>query len=76
MRGSGVAGFRQIGLPYKQAAREGGEPKYSLRALVFLAVDGLIGFSSYPLRLVTLLGSGHHLLGDDPADLDPLGCDG
>ena len=34
----------------------GGEPKYSLRALVFLAVNGLIGFSSYPLRLVTSLG--------------------
>ena len=50
------AGFRQIGLPYERAAREGGEPKYSLRALVFLAIDGLISFSSYPLRLVTSLG--------------------
>jgi polyisoprenyl-phosphate glycosyltransferase len=50
------AGFRQVGLPYERAAREAGEPKYNLRALMFLAVDGLVSFSSYPLRLVTYLG--------------------
>ena len=46
-------GFRQIGLPYERAAREAGTSKYSLRALVGLAIDGLVSFSSYPLRLVT-----------------------
>lgn len=50
------AGFRQIGLAYERAARGAGKPKYSLRSLIFLAVDGLISFSSYPLRLVTYLG--------------------
>lgn len=49
-------GFRQIGLPYDRAARGAGESKYSLRALVGLAIDGLVSFSSYPLRLVTQLG--------------------
>ena len=49
-------GFRQIGLPYERSAREAGAPKYTLRALIGLAVDGLVSFSSYPLRLVTLLG--------------------
>ncbi len=49
-------GFRQIGLPYERAGREAGGSKYSLRALVGLAIDGLISFSSYPLRLVTYLG--------------------
>ena len=49
-------GFRQSGLAYERAAREAGRPKYSLRALVGLATDGLVSFSNYPLRLVTYLG--------------------
>jgi polyisoprenyl-phosphate glycosyltransferase len=49
-------GFRQIGVPYERAAREAGTSKYSLRALIGLAIDGLVSFSSYPLRLVTRLG--------------------
>ncbi|MHB1556661.1 MAG: glycosyltransferase family 2 protein [Isosphaeraceae bacterium] len=49
-------GFRQIGLPYDRAGREAGSSKYRLGALVGLAVDGLVSFSSYPLRLVTRLG--------------------
>ncbi len=49
-------GFRQKGVRYERAAREAGRPKYSFRALVGLAIDGLISFSSYPLRLVAYLG--------------------
>jgi dolichol-phosphate mannosyltransferase len=49
-------GFRQAGLSYERAAREAGTPKYSFRALLGLAIDGLVSFSSYPLRLVTYLG--------------------
>jgi dolichol-phosphate mannosyltransferase len=49
-------GFRQVGLDYERAAREKGRPKYSFRALVGLAIDGLVSFSGYPLRLVTYLG--------------------
>ena len=49
-------GFRQVGLIYERAAREAGQPKYTLGALLRLATDGLISFSSYPLRLVTQLG--------------------
>ena len=41
---------------YERAAREAGRPKYTLQALVGLAIDGLVSFSSYPLRLVTYLG--------------------
>ncbi len=52
-------GFRQVGLAYERAARGAGKPKYSLRALTGLAVDGLVSFSSYPLRLgTTYLGVG------------------
>jgi dolichol-phosphate mannosyltransferase len=49
-------GFRQVGLPYDRAARASGRSKYSVRALIGLALDGLVSFSSYPLRLVTRLG--------------------
>lgn len=49
-------GFKQGGLAYDRAAREAGQPKYSMRALIGLAVDGLVSFSSYPLRIVTRLG--------------------
>jgi dolichol-phosphate mannosyltransferase len=49
-------GFRQVGLPYQRAARIAGTPKYTFRGLIGLAIDGLISFSSYPLRLVTYLG--------------------
>jgi dolichol-phosphate mannosyltransferase len=49
-------GFRQVGLEYERSSREAGRPKYTLRALLGLAIDGLVSFSSYPLRLVTYLG--------------------
>jgi polyisoprenyl-phosphate glycosyltransferase len=49
-------GFRQVGLAYERSAREAGTPKYTMRALIGLAADGLVSFSSYPLRAVTRLG--------------------
>lgn len=49
-------GFRQVGLAYERAAREAGKPKYTFSALMMLAIDGLISFSNYPLRLVTRIG--------------------
>lgn len=49
-------GFRQVGLPYDRPARGAGTSKYPLRALLGLAIDGLVSFSGYPLRIVTCLG--------------------
>lgn len=49
-------GFRQVGLAYDRAARSSGRSKYTLPRLIGLALDGLVSFSSYPLRLVTQLG--------------------
>jgi polyisoprenyl-phosphate glycosyltransferase len=49
-------GFRQVGLAYERAARSSGTPKYTFRALVGLAIDGLVSFSSYPLHVVTHVG--------------------
>jgi dolichol-phosphate mannosyltransferase len=50
-------GFRQVGLAYDRPAREAGRPKYTMRKLSGLAIDGLVSFSSSPLRLVTYLGA-------------------
>ena len=49
-------GYRQIGLEYERHARAEGEPKYNIRKLMGLAVNGLVSFSSLPLRLASLLG--------------------
>jgi dolichol-phosphate mannosyltransferase len=49
-------GFRQVGLEYERAGRASGRPKYTFRALGRLAIDGLISFSSYPLRLASYVG--------------------
>ena len=49
-------GFKQTGLEYERAAREAGKPKYTLRSLILLAIDGLVSFSGYPLRLAAYVG--------------------
>jgi dolichol-phosphate mannosyltransferase len=49
-------GFRQIGLPYDRPSRRAGRPKYTLANLSGLAIDGLVSFSSRPLRMLTYLG--------------------
>ncbi|MFN3488916.1 MAG: glycosyltransferase family 2 protein [Emticicia sp.] len=50
------AGFKQVGVTYERAERAAGEVKYTFKKLVQLALDGLFGFSSFPLRLSTYLG--------------------
>jgi dolichol-phosphate mannosyltransferase len=49
-------GFPQVGLPYQRARRAAGETKYPLRKMLGLALDGIVSFSIFPLRLVTALG--------------------
>jgi dolichol-phosphate mannosyltransferase len=49
-------GFRQVGVPYDRPERRAGEAKYTTRRLVKLALDGLLSFSSFPLRLASYLG--------------------
>lgn len=50
------AGFRQIGVEYERAERAAGTVKYTFRKLVKLAVDGLLDFSTFPLRIAIYLG--------------------
>jgi dolichol-phosphate mannosyltransferase len=49
-------GFRQTAVPYARASREAGESKYPLRKMLRLAIDGLVGFSTAPLRFALMLG--------------------
>jgi polyisoprenyl-phosphate glycosyltransferase len=49
-------GFRQVGVEFERGKREAGEPKYTLRKLMQLALSGYVGFSTIPLRLASVLG--------------------
>ncbi|HEX3315399.1 MAG TPA: glycosyltransferase family 2 protein [Gemmataceae bacterium] len=49
-------GFRQTGVVYERAGRHAGTPKYTLRRLCRLALDGLFGFSGFPLSMIAYLG--------------------
>jgi polyisoprenyl-phosphate glycosyltransferase len=50
------AGYKQIGVTYERAERAAGEVKYTFKKLLNLALDGLFGFSNFPLRMATYLG--------------------
>jgi polyisoprenyl-phosphate glycosyltransferase len=49
-------GLKQTGVEYERDARAAGVPQYTLAKLLKLASDGLVSFSSVPLKLVTRLG--------------------
>lgn len=53
---SAWVGFRQIGVPYKRAARFAGETKYPLSKMLKLALNAITGFSYFPLQLATYVG--------------------
>jgi polyisoprenyl-phosphate glycosyltransferase len=49
-------GFRQTGEEIERHARAAGESKYSVSALIALALDGTFAFSTAPLRFIGALG--------------------
>lgn len=49
-------GFRQAAVPYTRASRHAGSTKYTLRRMLRFASDGIIGFSTAPLRLALGMG--------------------
>jgi dolichol-phosphate mannosyltransferase len=53
---SAWVGFRQIGVPYRRAARFAGETKYPIRKMLRLALNAVTGFSYFPLQMATYLG--------------------
>jgi len=53
---SAWVGFRQIGVPYKRAARFAGTTKYPFRKMLKLAITAITGFSHLPLQIATWIG--------------------
>ena len=53
---SAWVGFRQIGVPYKRAARHAGVTKYPFKNMLKLALNAITGFSYFPLQLATYFG--------------------
>ncbi|HTV33394.1 MAG TPA: glycosyltransferase family 2 protein [Methylocella sp.] len=49
-------GFKSIGVPFEVEARLSGESKFSYRKLTHLALDGLMSFSTMPLRVWSYVG--------------------
>lgn len=52
----GWIGFKQIPFEYERKERFAGKTKYPLKKMLKLASDGIIGFSTKPLRIVGALG--------------------
>ena len=52
----GFIGFHNEYIPYTAEQRHSGETKWGLRKLFSYALDGLISFTTFPLRLATVLG--------------------
>ncbi len=53
---SSWVGFKQVGVPYRRAARFAGESKYPLKKMFKLAMNAVTGFSYFPLQLATYVG--------------------
>ena len=49
-------GFDQRAVEFDRDARHAGETGYPLSKMLKLAADGIIGFSSFPLRLISAIG--------------------
>lgn len=56
-------GFRQTTVEYDRAPRAAGNSKYTLRAMLQLAGDAVVSFSTIPLRIASVLGLVVALLG-------------
>jgi dolichol-phosphate mannosyltransferase len=53
---SAWVGFKQVGVPYRRAARFAGETKYPFKKMLRLALNAITGFSFFPLQVATYLG--------------------
>ena len=49
-------GFRQTGIRYERDARFAGESNYPLKKMIAFATDGLISFSTKPLKMASAVG--------------------
>lgn len=49
-------GYNTYFIPYTAQQRAGGKSKWNFRKLLNYAIDGIIGYSTTPLRIATILG--------------------
>jgi glycosyltransferase involved in cell wall biosynthesis len=49
-------GFKSIGVPFDVAPRQAGHSKFSYRKLTHFALDGLMSFTTMPLKIWTYIG--------------------
>ncbi len=56
-------GFRQAVVEYDRGPRAAGTSKYTVAAMVKLAADAVVSFSTVPLRIASILGSAVSVLG-------------
>jgi glycosyltransferase involved in cell wall biosynthesis len=49
-------GFRQEAVPFDRDPRRAGASSYPVRTMLKLAADGILGFSTFPLRLISRMG--------------------
>jgi polyisoprenyl-phosphate glycosyltransferase len=49
-------GFNQVGVSYERSARHAGEVKYTFTKLFRLALDGLVSFTTRPLKFIGMTG--------------------
>lgn len=49
-------GFRQVGVPFQRAERFAGSTKYPATKMIKFATDGIVSFSTAPLRFALKLG--------------------
>jgi polyisoprenyl-phosphate glycosyltransferase len=55
----GLVGFRQISVPYDRDPRAAGASKYNrFWGSLVIGLNGIVGFSRYPLQLISLAGMG------------------
>lgn len=52
----GWLGYKQYAFEYERKERYAGKTKYPLKKMLKLATDGIIGFSTKPLKIVGILG--------------------
>ena len=55
-------GFRQVAVPFDRDLRYAGKTSYSLKHMVKLGLDGILNFSTAPIRIINNLGIATALL--------------
>jgi len=52
----GWMGYKRIGITYIAGERTKGETKYSTKKIVSFALNGILSFSTFPIRMISLFG--------------------